>query len=174
MPALEYIPWEGGKEDSSDQGHLQPPPSAHNTNNDDRQHVCTRWPSQATDHEKKEMCSPSRETRKIRGGKKGTGKVLMKVMDITEHFKKLAKKENLVCKGTPLMFSPKRKLNLEKSDTSSHSKRSKFQDTRHFWKSIQGDDNSNKIIPGFKTTSSLVTELASGSETNRVIDSSTD
>ena len=37
MPALEYIPWEGGKEESSGQGYLHPPPSAHNTNtnNDD-------------------------------------------------------------------------------------------------------------------------------------------
>ena len=87
---------------------------------------------------------------------------------------KEAKKENLVSKGSPLIFLPKRKLNLEKSDISSPSKRSKFQDTRHFWKSMQGDNNSNKIVPGFKTTSSLVTELASGSETNKIIDSSTD
>ena len=56
------------------------------------------------------MSSPSKENRSIRGGKKGTGKVLMKVMNITEHFKKLAKTENLVSKGSPLMFSPKRNL----------------------------------------------------------------
>ena len=164
MPALEYMPWEGGKEDLSGQGNLQPP---HNTNDEDWQHICTKWPSQATDHDK-EMRSPLGKTRSIRGGKKGAGKVLMKVMDITDHFKKLAKKENLVSKGSPIMFSPKRKLNLEKSDISSPSKRSKFQDTRHFWKSMQGDNNSNKIVPGFKTTSSLVTELASGSETKSV------
>ena len=89
-------------------------------------------------------------------------------MSLAQLSPSLLNKENLVSKEPPLMFSPKRKLTLDKLDISSPSERNKFQDTRQFWKTLQGDTNLKKINPGIKFTSLVVTELASGSETKSI------
>ena len=158
---LEYIPCEG----STKQDQYQPT----NHQNETWQQNCTKWSRQPTDDDKV-RCSLPKKTRSVRGGKKGKGEVCMTVLDITEHMKKLAKNENLNCKGPPISFSPKRKQTFEKSDISSPSKRNKFQHKRQFWKSLEGAKDSKKTVPGFETTPALVRKSAIGSETILVID----
>ena len=150
MATLEYIPWEGGKEDSAGQEHSQLFPTSHNTKTGSR--IAKSGPAEPRIMTERDVHN--------RENPEALGKVVMKVIVLTDQFRKLAKKESLVNKGPAAISSPKRKLVFKKSQFSSPTKRNKL--------------ILKKIIPGIETTSSLVTELASVPETNRSTNPCTD
>ena len=74
MATLEYIPWEGGKEDSAGQEHSQLSPTSHNTKTGSR----IAKPRIMTERDVHNRENPE-----------ALGKVVMKVIVLTDQFKKL-------------------------------------------------------------------------------------